>query len=411
MKILQSNINKGIILNNETDFKTDLGWEESFQEFEQDTLKSIINPAVNFETVRYIHNSCTGGTGNIDQSDIWFYFYFYNNDNPKTHAGGLNYEYVGLTPELNSKVLRENNESFFRLEFYKIPDGELPNSSNRKLVFTKHLPVALGERVLYTPTHERIFVPVFTGNNYRNKENMYLFWFQDTTVLAGTLFSGDTFYMTARFFNTVDGKILTFTNNDKPYGASINEETDVYYKMVIDRSDYSYTMYSGDTRIGCSTNPIRFYAGGGSSSTIIYPSPSQSVSVTPSISLSPLPPSRTPSITVTPSITPSRMPQPVTITNITNPVTPYGYGIVMVTVNGSDVLDVAYNVAPGEQKVGSTIQLGDSYNVVVEISGVSYGQSINVNGECITTNYQNIITFTGINTRGGILIYYSDIAC
>jgi len=262
MKILRNDSNRNIILNSETNFRTDLGWEESFQEFEQDTLKSIINPAVNFETVRYIHKPYTGGTGNIEQTDIWFYFYFYNNENPPTHIGGLNYEYIGLTPEDNTKILREDNDSFFRLEFYKVPEGEDPNSTNRKLVFTKHLPIPLGEKVFYTPINEHIFVPVFTGSNYRNKENMYLFWFQDNTVLNGTLMSGDTFYMTVKFFNTIDGRIMGFTNYDKIYSGSTTEETDVYYKMVIDRTDYSYTIYSGTTeiRVGCSADPIRFYS-------------------------------------------------------------------------------------------------------------------------------------------------------
>lgn len=282
MKILRNDSNQNIVLNSETNFRTDLGWEESFQEFEKDTLKSIINSAVNFETVRYAHKLCTGGTGNIEQMDIWFYFYFYNNDNPPTHIGGLNYEYVGLTVERNSKVLRQDNDSFFRLEFYKVPEGQNPNSSNRKLVFTKHLPIPLGEKVKYTPNNEYIFVPIFMGSNFRNKENAYIFWFQDNTVLDGTLMSGNTFYVTAKFFNTIDGKTINFTNSDKAYIDVINEETDVYYRMDIERTGYTYTIYSGMTEVGCSTNPIRFYAGSESSGSIIPPTPSVTRSITPS---------------------------------------------------------------------------------------------------------------------------------
>ena len=75
MKILQNTNNKTILLNSETSFRTDLGWEDNIQEFEKDTLKSIINPAENFETVRYIHTGYTSVNG-IYQHDIWFYFYF-----------------------------------------------------------------------------------------------------------------------------------------------------------------------------------------------------------------------------------------------------------------------------------------------------------------------------------------------
>jgi len=401
IKILNNDLNQNIILNNETDFKTDLGWEESFQEFEQDTLKSIINPSVNFETVRYIHKSCVGPQ-NIDQSDIWFYFYFYNNETPPTHIGGLNYQYIGLTPEKNSKVLRQDNESFFRLEFYKVPEGQNPNSSNRKLAFTKHLPIALGEKVKYTITNEYIYVPVFMGSNFRNKENMYLFWFQDNTVLDGTLISGNTFYMTARFFNTIDGKIISFTNTDKGYTDAINEETDVYYKVIIDRSDYSYAIYSGDpeSRIGCSTDPIRFYSTRSSASSIIPPTPSATLpvpSVTPSITPSPPAPSVTPSISVSSSVAPRL----VIVTNYNG-----FYNIIGVSINSVDVTDILYPVSAGHQIVGTTLQIG-SYTVVVTLSAVSNGEGIDVNGDCQVTTYEDYKTYAGVDTTSQVSITYS----
>jgi len=270
MKILQNSIDSNIPVNIETNFRPEIGWEEAMQDFEKETLKSIINPAVNFETVRYIHSGYTSTNG-IYQSDIWYQFSFYNNESPQTHVGGLDYRYIGLTPEANAKVLRKDEASFFRLEFYKSPEGELPNSANRKLVFTKHLPIPLGERVFYTPIGDNIFVPVFTGSNYRNKENMYLFWFQDDTVLNGSIFSGDTFYMAVRFFNTIDGTTIPFLNKDKAFGDEVDEENDVYHKVIFDKTNYSYTTFSGNTsnRIGTPNNPIKFYAGTASSSTIV----------------------------------------------------------------------------------------------------------------------------------------------
>ena len=75
MKILRSDIDKRIVINTETDFGTDLGWEESIQEFEDETLKEIINPVENFETVRYIHSGYTG-VEDLTQHDIWYEFYF-----------------------------------------------------------------------------------------------------------------------------------------------------------------------------------------------------------------------------------------------------------------------------------------------------------------------------------------------
>ena len=262
MKILQNTNDKTILLNSETNFKLDLGWEDSIQEFEHDTLKPIINPAVNFETVRYIHSGYTS-SNNIYQTDIWFYFYFVSG-----LTYGLNYELIVLTSEENIKILRENNTSFFRLEFYKVPDGELPNSGNRKLVFTKHLPISLGEKIYYTPINDYIYVPVFTGSNYKNKENMFLFWFQDDTVLSGTLLSGsttgDTFYMTAKFYNTIDGTVINFLNKkSNEIIGPVNEEDDVYLRMRIEKNYsyelFRYTGFTSEERVGITNNPIMFY--------------------------------------------------------------------------------------------------------------------------------------------------------
>lgn len=264
MEISVNNIDKTILLNKETNFGTDLGWEENFQEFEHETLKSIINPAENFETVRYIHSGYTGDNG-IYQNDIWYYFYFFNSDEPPTYVGGLNYEYVGLSSEQNSIITRSDNTSFFSLEFYKIPSGETISSNNRKLVFTKHLPIALGEKVFYQPIGKNIYVPIFTGTNYRNKENMFLFWFQDDTVLKGSVYNNDVFYVTAKYYNAIDGTILSFLNSPKSYIDQINESTDIYHRVVINKNDYSYVVYSGNTsdeKIGLSNQPISFYAYG-----------------------------------------------------------------------------------------------------------------------------------------------------
>ena len=315
MKILKNTSDTNLFINSEVNFRPELGWEDGIQEFEKDTLKSIINPSVNFETVRYVHSGYTS-VNNIYQYDIWYHFYFYNYSG-SSHSGGLNYEMIGLTPEKNSKILRSDNTSFFRLEFYKVPDEQPLNFSNKKLVFTKHLPIPLSERVFYTPINDNIFVPVFTGSNYRNKENMYLFWFQDNSVLNGTLLTGDTFYMGAKFFNTIDGNIIPFTNKSKQVTDVVNEEVDMYHRVVINQTDYSYVVYSGNTnyRIGGNTSgtPIKFYAGS-ESQNAIAPLPSASTLPTPTPTSTPSPPPLSPTppplSPTPPPLSPSISPSP-----------------------------------------------------------------------------------------------------
>jgi hypothetical protein len=92
---------------------------------------------------------------------------------------------------------------------------------------------------------------------------MYLFWFQDDTALNETTLTGNTFWMSAKFYNAEDGSILDFVKTDIG-SAQVNESNDMYYKVVIDRTNYSYEVYrynngTQGSRIGESNDPIKFY--------------------------------------------------------------------------------------------------------------------------------------------------------
>lgn len=261
MKILKKNGDYNLVINQENDFLINLGWEDNMKQFEVEILNEILNPIDNYETVRYIHAPYNGLTDNVDdkQSDIWYKFYFIDVNN--TYINGLDYNLVDITPSENSKMLKQSTESFFRLEFFKTPNNDLPNRINRKLVFSKNLSLPIGEKYYYTTINKLINIPVFVGNNYKNKENMYLFWFQDDTVLSDSTLSGNTFYMTAKFYNAKNGTILDFTNTSFDVNYQINEETDMYYKVVINKTDYSYQIYDlNDDRKGNGYgNAIKFY--------------------------------------------------------------------------------------------------------------------------------------------------------
>jgi hypothetical protein len=246
MKILTNTNDLNIVLNTEQDFKTDLGWQENLAQFEDEILKDIINPAQNYETVRYIHKPYTGITSNTGDTicDIWYQFYFLSGDTISgvtTPTYVQEYEAIGITTTENEFMLRQSTESFFRLEFYKTPqklwdnntkynlnehvnysnkkykcvsvsgstnntppisgtttwwtlisENELvcepPTRQNRRLVFSKNLSLPLGEKYFYRGNTFGYYIhlPVFMGSNYKNKENMYLFWFDDETALEET---------------------------------------------------------------------------------------------------------------------------------------------------------------------------------------------------------------------------------
>jgi hypothetical protein len=270
MEILFKNSNMNLVINQEQDFKTDLGWQENAQELEDQTLEKIINPVDNYETVRYIHqpyNSSLSGL-TISQSDIWFKFHFLSGSTYVT-----DYEPTGLSFKENNEIREFFKRSFFRLEFYKTPNGEAPTRANRRLVFTKNLPLTSGEQynfyneTLTGVTDVKIYKPVFMGTNYKNSENLYIFWFQDDSPFEESNLIGNIFYMTAKFFNAENGEITDFvTNSDVDVdidqgrygirtnpiqffekdnsGGQIIEPDDMYYCVTIDRTDFSYVVNS-----------------------------------------------------------------------------------------------------------------------------------------------------------------------
>ena len=260
MKILQDTDDKNINLNIELSFNPDLGQEECLDNFETETLHNIINPIENYETMRFIHEPYSGL---IEQCDIWYYFYSYNNLPVPTHDGGLDYSLVGITEQENALMLKQFENGFFKLEFYKTANDIPPERTNRRLVFSKDLSIPNGERVFYTGFNDYIYVPVFIGSNHSNKENTYIYWFQDDTAISESILTGNTFFMTARFFNAKDGSVLNFSNNPKSTTDVINETEDMYFQVIIDRSNYTYQVfnYNGTigSRIGQSGNPIKFY--------------------------------------------------------------------------------------------------------------------------------------------------------
>ena len=284
MEIIKPTDDLNIILNKEVDFQTNAGWEESLLAYEDNLLSKVLNPIENYETVRYIHKPYSGITSNTGdtQTDIWFYFYFI--DDNKTYVNGLDYNLVEITPQENEHMLKQSTESFFRLEFFKTPGVldisgntigyEAPSRINRKLVFAKNLSLPLGEKFFYTTLNGYIHVPVFQGSNYKNKENMYFFWFADESVLTETNLSGtttsNTFFMTAKFYNAKDGTILDFTNSGLTSNYMANgftESNDMYFQVDIDKTDYSYQVFSyhgtKGNRIGTTESPIKFYEKGG----------------------------------------------------------------------------------------------------------------------------------------------------
>lgn len=302
MKLRLGDSDSNLIFNNEQNLNLNLGWEESFQSYEREILEELINPIENYETCRYIHKPYT--SNGIEQTDIWFYFHF--ND-----SGTYKIDYLNTGIDQSDVNYTHLKNSFFRLEFYKTPNNEPPNRSNRRLVFAKNLNPVVGEKVTL-PSGQKLFVPAFMGSPFKNKENMYLFWFEDDTVLEETTLTGTTFFMTAKFYNAVDGSRIQFANKEITQGSDVVEEDDLYFIVEMDRSnapsfhydisDYDSTGNVRGNRRGLSSSPIKFYEIGGNvgSGNTPTPSPSSTTILTPTPS---------PTVVLTPTPSPSSTPQ------------------------------------------------------------------------------------------------------
>lgn len=301
MKLRKQNGDKNLVLGSNQNFRTDAGWDESFQTYQREVLEDIINPVENYETCRYIHKPYT--SNGIEQTDIWLQFLFKKNG---SYNDGLDYYRVGI--EQSDNKIETLKNSFFKLEFYKTPNNDPPNRQNRRLVFSKNLNPMVGEDLILD-TGQEIKIPVFCGTPFRNKENMYLFWFEDDTVLEESVLTGGTFYMTAKFYNAYNGDKTQFLNSDLGNDVVPVEEEDLYFLVEMDRTNeptYNYAIYVYDPygfgkggRVGSPISPIKFYEMGGnvgsgntptpSSTTVLTPTPSSTVVLTPTPSPSSTP--------------------------------------------------------------------------------------------------------------------------
>lgn len=259
MKILNKNSNFNIPINSEQIFRIDAGWEENARVMEEETLEKIINPIEDYETNRFTHTGYTSELTSLEQNDIWYYFYFLDEDGDYVQ----NYNAVGIENRENALMLKQTTESFFSLEFYKTVGDALPNRLNRRLVFTKNLSLPTGEKYFYTPFRNDLFMPVFMGSQRKNTENLYFYWFTDESVLDELELTSNVFWVTAKFYNAKEGSVLDFVNKDLSNpdwiagmrgmpdtpirfyekgkaGYQVNESTDLYYKVTIDKDNFTY---------------------------------------------------------------------------------------------------------------------------------------------------------------------------
>jgi hypothetical protein len=274
--------NKNVIFFNEHGFNPSVGREDALQRIDRETLAQILNPIRDYETVRYQHApySFSGKT----RDDLYLCFYFYDKDNNNFVN---DYTPTGLGKTKNITITKESSQSFFKLDYYDSPDPAV-----QKLLFTKIYPVAFGNKILADDIEEYTYIPSFHGNTMESTENFFIFWFQDNPRYTGT-----TFYVTANFYNSEDGRIIPFLNKGlQNIGANFLTNNDRYYLLEIDKENhtYAYYIYDGARGLRIGDSPVNCLYFAQASYPDVTPEPTTGLTVTPT-------PTLTPTITLTPS--------------------------------------------------------------------------------------------------------------
>lgn len=250
MKILQNTETLNFKFNINNNFSFDSGKENNILNYEKESLKDVINPLINYEVKRISHEKY----GEFSLNEIIYFFYFYNDNNPPAHEpGGLDFNLVGISERQNALMLKENSTSNFKFDFYITQDNEYPNPNNKKFVFSKVIPLPIGQKIFSANVNDYISVPIFSGSEHNNNEILYLYILEDETLLKT-----NTFFFKSTFYNGNTNKIVQFINKNKSYDEKVNEQDDFYYKMIV--SGDTYTIYNFENeRIGTIDKPIKFY--------------------------------------------------------------------------------------------------------------------------------------------------------
>jgi len=183
------------------------------------------------------------------------------------------YDAAGFSAEEAYRNEKSFVKSFFKLDLY-----DSPIRNNQKLYISIILNPINSEKI-YRPTLNNscpadaladgrwnckpygdrwVPTPHFNLDPFGNNDGYYIYWLKDDKFL-----DINDFYMSAKFYNGKTGVITSFINqsqNTLPNPFNFTPENFSYYKITLDRINYTYTMFdSSNNRAGIPSNPIIFW--------------------------------------------------------------------------------------------------------------------------------------------------------
>ena len=224
------------------------GREHLITDYEQVELEDAVNMIQDYETTRYYYGNTTSN------NNIFYEFRFFDSVNGNYGANSINFNNAGFTDGDLYRNKKSFTQSFWKFDFYDTPVRE-----EQKLMFTIVLPTTNCDKyqvpidpdedpVAYyqqaaqglSPVYD-VWEPKLNLGPIRGKdESYYIHWLKNRD-----LFEIETFYMSCKFFNALDGKIVRFINADPTGNIDPIEPTNwFYYRVDIDVNELVTPKYS-----------------------------------------------------------------------------------------------------------------------------------------------------------------------
>jgi|TARA_R110000796_G_scaffold74_10_gene275 hypothetical protein len=282
------------------------GREDLIKVYEDDVVRQLVNPTKDFEVTRFRHAPLANNTE--ESPDIFYQFNFFDSFNTTwsnplpaiapTQPLPFGFNFKGYTNADLAENTSDLLKSFFKLDFYdsniktrqkfymsnllspvngtrlplcaidadcrNVSDGSGPaNITTDWGALNMNVPDgpildASGTNTILDTTKD-VPIPRYQFDMDNKSIGYFFYWLKESTYL-----NINTFFMSAKFYNGRDGKVVRFTNvlpTTLPNQTSFDAANNMYYKLLIDKNNFTYWIEDlAGTRVGTSiSSPIEFW--------------------------------------------------------------------------------------------------------------------------------------------------------
>jgi len=264
IQVLFNNRQKEIVIPLESSWEI-YGQQDGIEQYEANVIEEILNQDQDFEVSRFEHKSYN--TTTKEATAIHYEFWLYNpsliNSNPIIPSLSGTWENSYTSKFSNNEIYFQRakfKKSFWKLDFY-----DSPSSIRQQNYITIILPTHQGLTELkQISLFQNVLLkkPKYVLDYIGDKEGFFIYWLKKRNYL-----NIDTFYMSAKFFNSNNGQFVRMLNRSQTQLTNIsnpftfNQDEYFYYQVKLDYLTQKYQVFSfpGIVRVGTETQPIKWY--------------------------------------------------------------------------------------------------------------------------------------------------------